>query len=508
LQPAENADTFLKENYLIVASYKDIAKSSGLIAFVQVAQMFFALLRNKAISLLLGSGAFGLYSLYNTFIEMGSVLAIFGINNSVVREISRCGDDKRSIGKVYYISNRLILISSIIVFLLIFVFAEDIGYYMFNENGHTAGIRCVAFIILFMVVAYEGYAILNGIRSLRNLAVSQIVSSGVGSIGVVFAILLWQEDAIPAALGIVSVTMAVVTYIYVRKNGIREEKVSWREFKKTSHTLLCIGAGVTVAGIVSTVMSLMSKSFLTENYSISAVGFYQSSWTISNLYTGIILTAMGVDFMPRISRVIDDGRKATELINQQTIFGVVMCSVAISGILLFSKEILYILYAEEFEVASAIVRWHIIGVFLRVMAFPLSYTILAKGEAKLYAVIQILFWTGDYVLLMICSYLWGFDGLGVNYPIAYFCYLSMAFFAVRRICRFKYSNELVRVLLILCAFIAMAWFVSLAEIGRPCFRYGVAGMLLISHFCFVYVYLKNKMDLNIWQLIKSRIVRK
>ena len=75
-----------------MTSYKSIAKSSGLIAFVQIAQMVFSLLRNKAISILLGSGAFGLYSIYNTFIEMGSVFAVFGVNNSVVRELSRCGD--------------------------------------------------------------------------------------------------------------------------------------------------------------------------------------------------------------------------------------------------------------------------------------------------------------------------------------------------------------------------------------------------------------------------------
>lgn len=438
---------------------------------------------------------------------MGSVFAVFGLNNSVVRELSRCGDDKRAIGKVYYISNRLILFSSAIVFLLTLVFAEEIGLYIFNENGHAAGVRCVAFIVVFMVAAKEGYAILNGIRSLRKLAISQIVSSGVGSIGVILAVWLWKVDAIPAALGIISVTMAVVTYFYVRKEGIREVKASWMEFRKTSRTLLYIGAGVTVAGIVSTLMTLMSKSFLTEHYSISAVGFYQSSWTISNLYTGIILAAMGVDFMPRLSKVIDDGKQATELINQQIIFGIVLSSVAISGILLFSKEILNLLYTKDFEVASIIVRWHIIGVFFRVMAFPFSYTILAKGEAKFYTVAQILFWTGDYMLLMICSHFWGFEGLGVNYPIAYLGYLVMTFLAARRICHFSCSGELVRVLGRLCVFIGVAWAFSSIDVENLWCRYGIAGLLLFFHFCFVNTYLKRKMELNIWQLVKSKIIK-
>ncbi len=491
-----------------MASYKSIAKSSGLIAFVQVAQMGFSLFRNKAISILLGSAVFGLYSIYNTFIEMGAVLAVFGLNSSVVRELSRCKGDRQAIGKVYYISNRLILTFSLIVFLLVLIFAEDIGFYMFNEGGHEWGVRCVAFIVLFSVAARQGYAILNGIRSLRKLAVSQILSSGVGSIGVVLGVLLWKENAIPAAMGVISVTMAAVTYFYVRKAGVREVKASWAEFKKTSHTLLYIGAGVTIAGIISTVMTFMSKSFLTEHYSMSAVGFYQSSWTISNLYTGIILTAMGVDFMPRLSSIIDDKKKATELINQQILFGVVLSSIAISGILLFSKEMLYILYDKEFEVASSILRWQILGVFLRTIAFPFSYTILAKGNAKFYAFAQIVFWVGDFLLLMLCSRIWGFDGLGVNYPIAYLGYLTLTCLAARRICRFSFSKELIRVLAILCGFIGAAWIFSYFNIGNLWLKYGISLLLLLLHFCFVKNYLKTKMDLDIWQLIKNRIGKK
>lgn len=490
-----------------MVTYKSIAKSSGLIALVQIVQMLFSLFRNKAISLLLGSGAFGLYSIYNTFVEMGAVFSVFGINNSVVRELSRCGKDKNAIGKVFYVSNRLIFISSTIVFLLTFAFAEEIGIGLFNESGHESGVRCVAFLVLFTVAAKEGYSLLNGIRSLRSLAISQIVSSGIGSIGIIIAVLIWKSNAIPAALGIISFSMAIVTYVYVRKDGIREVKATWYEFKSTSLILLRIGAGVTIAGIISTVMTLMSKSFLTEHYTISAVGFYQSSWTISNLYTGIILTAMGVDFMPRLSKVIDDNKKAIELINQQIVFGVVLSSVAITGILLFSKEILNILYAEEFKIASTIVKWHIIGVFLRVIAFPFSYTILAKGDAKFYVTAQILFWTGDYVLLMVCSSLWGFEGLGVNYPIAYLGYLIMTYFAAKRICNFTFSKELNWVILRLCGFILLAWLFSSVNVNNQILHYAISILLLIYHIYFVNQYLSRKMDINIYLLLKNKILR-
>lgn len=491
-----------------MSSYKEIAKSSGLVAFVQVAQMLFALFRNKAVSVLLGSASFGLYSIYNTLVELGTSVAIFGLNNSIVREISRSKNDKQQIGRVYYVANRLVAVFSLIVCSAVLVFAKDIGYYMFNESGHESGVRCIAGIVLFMVVAQEGYAVLNGIRSMRHLAVSQIVSSGVGSVGTILAILFWRENAIPAALGIVAVTMAFVTFLYVKKDGVREVKVSRSEFGAISRTLLYIGAGVTVAGLISTIMTFLSKRFLLEHYTLSAVGLYQSSWTVSNLYTGIVLGAMGVDFMPRLSKTIDDKVKAAELINQQIIFGVVVSSIAISGILMFSKELLFILYAHEFEAAANIVRWHIIGVFLRVIAFPFSYTILAKGKALLYAIIQTIFWVGDYLLLMLSSCIWGFDGLGVNYPIAYCAYLLMTFGAAKFICGFSFSKELLTVLAKLTLFIALAWAFTCFDIKIAWCKYGVACVLLSLQAIYVWRYLQNKMGLNIWQFVKNRVTRR
>jgi enterobacterial common antigen flippase len=487
-----------------VSSYKDIAKSSGLIAFVQVAQMIFTFLRNKVISVLLGSSAFGLYSLYNTLIEMCTSIGVFGIDNSAVREISRCKDNKVQLGNVYFVCNRLIAIFSVIVCVIILIFASEIGQYMFNEVGHEKGIRCVAFIVLFMVAAKEGYAVLNGIRSMKCLAISQIISSAIGSIGTIIAIILWREDAIPAALGIIAITMAIITFLYVKKEGVREIRVDWIEFKSISRTLLYIGAGVTIAGVISTVMTFLSKSYLTEHYTLSAVGLYQSSWTVSNLYTGIILSAMGVDFMPRLSKIIDDKKRAVELINQQIIFGVVVASIAITSILLFSKEILYILYAREFEAASNIIRWHILGVFLRVIAFPFSYTILAKGKALIYAIVQVIFWTGDYLLLIVCSHFWGFDGLGINYPVAYFFFLLMTFFATKSICGFTFSKELLKVLSVAILFIVSAWIVSSLNIVNYWLKYLVAGLLLILHLVFIDWYMKNKMDINFLQLLKRK----
>ncbi|MCC8133955.1 MAG: hypothetical protein LIP04_10585, partial [Tannerellaceae bacterium] len=79
-----------------MSSYKDILKSSGIIGIVQIAQMFFGLLRNKVIAILLGTNGIGLWELFQTYIEMFSTFSLLGMDQSGVRLISKKANDKVS----------------------------------------------------------------------------------------------------------------------------------------------------------------------------------------------------------------------------------------------------------------------------------------------------------------------------------------------------------------------------------------------------------------------------
>lgn len=152
-----------------------------------------------------------------------------------------------------------------------------------------------------------------------------------------------------------------------------------------------LGLSFSFSGFISTVMTLLSRSYLSNHFELKAVGIYQASWTISNLYIGIILTAMGVDFMPRLMKVIGNKEEVNKMINQQLETGILLSSIGVVGILLFSDLFLYLLYSKEFESGSEIIRWQVLGVMMRIFAFPFSYSIAAKGKALLYAISQFVF---------------------------------------------------------------------------------------------------------------------
>lgn len=486
-------------------SYKNMAKSSGLIAFVQVFQMVFGLIRNKGISLIVGTTGFGIWSLYHTFIEMLSSFSVFGLDQGGVREIARTSDSKENVAKTIYTFRLIILLLSVIFGTLVFLFAVQISEYLFGTDRFKAGVQFLSLTVVFNGIARGGYAILNGVRALRYLAVSQIIAAILGSLGSIALVFVGGERLLPHALSIVIFTLAVITTIYVRKLKIRALRPTREEFRIIAKQLIYMGLGFTVAGVVSTVMTLLSRGYLSNHYSLGAVGIYQASWTIANLYVGILLNAMGIDFMPRLSKVSDDNNKMNEMINQQIDFAVSFGSIGISLVIVFAPVVIYLLYSADFVAGATIARWQILGVAMRILAFPFSYSIMAKAKPVQYAVIQIIFWTGDYLLLMLFSSIWGFDALGINYFVAYMGYLFMTFSACRHNHSFSFSPQVVKVLVRSFAFIAVFWLLSFFVKGYM--LYLVSFPLWLVQVYYVDKHLRQAMDINMMHIL-STVYRK
>lgn len=494
----------MKEDLSKNNSAKSMAKSSGIVAFVQVFQMVFGLIRNKAISLLIGAAGFGVWSLFQTFIQMVSQFSILGLDRSGVREIARNTDNKKRIEECIFVFRSIILFLSLVCGIIVILLSKYISYKLFNSYDYVWGVRFISLTIILTGIAQGGYSILNGMRKMRYLAFSQIIGCVVGSIGSVVLIWIGGVKFVPFALTVSTLCLAIATSAFVKKIGIRFRKTTKATFVRYAKQLLYLGMGFTVAGLISTIMTLLSRGYLSSHYDLSAVGIYQASWTISNLYTGIILSAMGIDFLPRISRVASDNRQMNELINQQIEFGITFAVIGISTILIFSHIILQLLYSSEFTVGTSIIRWQILGVTLRVIAFPFSFAIIAKAKPVQYAITQIVFWTGDYLLLMLFSSFWGFDALGFNYPVAYSAFLLLVYLANKHNNNFTFKRSTLKVIIKQIVFVAVAFLIG-NYIGNVFLRYTIGIIVISLQFIVLNRYMKDNLSINFLTYIKNKI---
>lgn len=481
-----------------MSSYKDIAKSTGLIGLVQVFQIFFGVIRNKVIAIFLGTAGFGIWSLYNSYLAMLTQFSILGLDKSGVRQISKKTESTTYIPKVIFVFRNAILVVSILTTALSIFFSKSISKSLFDSTDYSNGVIIVSFAILFNGLASGQKSILNGLRNLRGLAISQILGSVFGTIVCVLAVYYLGEKGIPFYIFAVALTSVIFTWWFTKKLNISKIKPEISEFKNELISLLKIGLGFSVSGIVAAVMTYLSRIYIISNFDIETVGIYQSSWTISNLYVGMILGAMGVDLMPRLMKIVDNKTQIKEAVNEQMELGVLISSIGIITILLFSSLLLNVFYSAEFSVGESIIRWQILGVSFRLLGFPFSYTIVAKEKVLTYILVQTVFWVSDYLLLILFSKLWGFDGLGLNYFIAYILYIVLTWIVCVKLIHFKPSKLLLEIISVAYLFIISAYLCYFLPFF---YRVSIGILIIIFNAIWINYTLKNKMKINLIEKI-------
>ena len=487
-----------------MSSYKNIIKSTGLVASVQVVSIICHIVRNKVVAIVLGASGFGIWGLYNTFIETAASFSSLGLNQSGVRQIAK-SDDAVVIAKCIWVFRRSMILTSLVTALISIVFSKTISMALFNTEDYYLGVIIVSFTIFCRGISRGQVAVLNGLRDMRGLAISQIIGTITGSITCIMLVFLFGVQGIPIYLLAVGITAVLSTWWFVRKLKIKSIRPPREETVKELKQLLSLGLGFSVAGLIAAVMTGLSQIFLRKNYDLDAVGIYRASWTISNIYIGTILTAMGVDFMPRIMKLINKPKKLNSVTNEQIELGVLVSTIGAVGILIFSPLVLHILYSSEFTVGIKIIRWQVLGVIMRVIAFPFSYIIMAYNRPGIYATIQVIFWTTDFLLLILFSTLFGFDGLGINYFVAYILYLSLTFAVCCKICGFMFSKFSIKIFSISSAFIVAAWLVS-QYLQK--YNYLIGSILVIGAGIWMFLYLKKYMRINVIQLLHAKILKK
>jgi len=179
-----------------------------------------------------------------------------------------------------------------------------------------------------------------------------------------------------------------------------------------------------------------------------AAGIYQSATALSGVYCGFILSAMGTDFLPRVSSVAGDDAECNRLVNEQAEVGLLLALPGICATLMFSPLIIQLLYSEQFGLATDVLRWQVLGVFLRVASWPLGYLLLAKGKARLYFWTEVFYNVFHAGLIWICVRLWGLPGTGIAFFGLYVFYFVLMWVVMRQVSGFAWSTANRRVALV------------------------------------------------------------
>jgi enterobacterial common antigen flippase len=183
------------------------------------------------------------------------------------------------------------------------------------------------------------------------------------------------------------------------------------------------------------------------------------------VYVGFILQAMGTDFYPRLTAAASDNARSNQLVNEQSEVALLLALPGVLATIAFAPWVIRIFYSSQFDQAAEVLCWQMSGNFLRVVSWPMGFTLLAQGRGTLFVLTDAAAWTIYLVLAWVGLQRFGLPGMGMAFLGLYAFHVVMIAIAVAACTGFRWSATNLRLLTLGSAMVAgtLVSRVSLAE---------------------------------------------
>lgn len=433
---SENSDNqALVSNNSASSNYRSIFKATSLFGGVKVYQIMIGIIKSKVIAILLGPVGVGFQGLFQSATTLIQSLTAMGISSSAVRDVSEsyANGNQDRVNRVFSVVKRLVWITGFLGMLCVIAFSSQLSKSTFGSFDYTVPFIFLSITLLFDQLAVGHRVVLQGTRRLRALAMSSAVGSTVSLLVCIPLYYTLGIKGIVPTLILTSLSLLIVTWYYARKFPIQSVKITNREAFIEGKTLLKMGLSMSISSILVYASDYVIRWFIRVNGGVETVGLYSAGFTLMTSYTGMVFTAMSADYYPRLASVNKDNKECSRIINQQAEVAVLILAPLLTAMIVFMPYIIKLLYSPEFLPSTGYMKWATIGMMFKALSWSVSFSFIAKGEARLFLISETC--ANLYTLLLNIAgfYFGGITGLGVSFAVASFIYcLQVCIISYRR----------------------------------------------------------------------------
>jgi antigen flippase len=445
------------------ASHRQIIKSTSLVGGSTVLSLLIGLARTKILAVLLGPSGVALFGLYASAVDLVVVVAGMGIQSSAVRQVAEVNSqgDPRQITRTVTALRRLTLVLGLLGALFLFVLRVPISRITFGDDAHSSAFGWLSISIFITVVSSGQMALIQGMRRIRDLATIKIIGAFFGLVVTVPIIGLMGESGVAPAMVAVTGSLLVVSWRFARRIPVEPVSLTWNDACREYKALIGLGLAFLVAGVATAGATYFIRSAIVEHLGLEAAGHYQAAFALSGMYVGIILSAMGFDFYPRLTAIATDNEACNRLVNEQSEVALLVAAPGIVATLALAPLIISVLYSAEFLPAVDVLRWQVLGLLGRIVSWPLGFVILAKGRGKIFAATEILTSIVHVLLVTFAMRNWGLAGTGMAFFALYLFYSVLMRIVVGSLSGFQWTSGYLKLLFTCSVTITAAFSVPL-----------------------------------------------
>lgn len=400
-----------------------VMKAMGLFGGVQMMGIICSIVRTKLVAMWIGTMGVGLFGLFNNALEMLNIATNLGIRSSSVRDISQASEqgDQSLISRIITVVRKWSMWLGLGGATLTLILAPLLSEITFGSQDHIWGFVALSIAVLMMALTNGEQAVFQGLAQLKKLA--QITVLGTTS-GLLISIPLFyylRENSILPSIIAYAVANAFFA-LALRNKEFPATRVTRSETMNMGREFVRLGVFMTLGNFVTILSTYIFNAWLNTRAGTGEVGLYQAGYTLINKYTGLILTALGMEYYPRLARVAYSPSKLRIFVSQEINIALLVMVPVIAAFILLRQPIVNILYSTDFLTILPFITWGMMGILFRSVSWSMAFVILAKGSGKIYLLTECLSAVTGLLLNIFFYEKWGLVGLGYAFTVWYVIY--------------------------------------------------------------------------------------
>ncbi|WP_339560289.1 oligosaccharide flippase family protein [Pseudomonas sp. EA_65y_Pfl1_P113] len=378
----------------------------------------------KLLAVLAGPAGVGLYSILRHLQQMLSSVASIGGQNAVVQGLSsHQGISKRQ----FFISSFYVFfVASLLLSIGVFIFADFIAAWIF-EGEHTSAIRWLIIPIVLGALLFFFRGVLTAEMEFGALSIVTMLT-GLGAalvalpVGLAYA--RGNSNVMVLLLAGGPLLGLIAAFFYVRRIGYFKDVKS---VSPTGATRAAIVRFLRVAlpSLLSLFLTLGSvlivRSYIVRYYGLEGAGQFDAAWSISAMYLALFLTSLQSYLLPELSKV-NDGRDLHFALAKAFHFSLLIALPLIGCLVVMKPLIVSILFSREFLPSLDVLRWVLVGDFVRVLGWVISTALVARADMRGFAMAEAL-WSLIFMSVSLFLLPYGLEWVGFAYFVSYVFYL-------------------------------------------------------------------------------------
>lgn len=485
------------------SSYRQIVKATSLFGGVQFFQIIISIIRSKFVAILLGPAGMGVVGLLTATTGLVAGLTNFGLGTSAVKNISEANatDNHERISTVIAVVRRLVWITGLLGSLVTLVASPWLSQFTFGNKDYTIAFIWISITLLLNQLSTGELVLLQGLRKLQQLAKANVYGS---LAGLIISIPLYYKYGVEGIVPVIIITASSTlffTWLFTRNIDTSTKRITRTTTVLEGKNMLVMGFMISMSGLISLMVAYLIRIFINRTGDVADVGFYSAGFTIINTYVGMVFTAMGTDYYPRLSLVASDNKQCKEHINQQSEIALLILAPILITFLVFLNWAVIILYSNQFLSITHMVYWATLGIFFKALSWAIAFVFLAKGASKLFFWNELVGSLHGFGFSILGYHLGGLTGLGISFLATYILYFIQVFAIAKFKFNFSFNSSLLTIFLIQFS-LAVVCFAVVILVKQPYFY--LIGILLIAVSGW-YSYKELEKRIGIREIIQSGI---